>query len=217
MDIAHLCIAILPLSTHLLTLSAFNLSRHPCVVSGSRNLWSLALAISGMMIVGPMDLFLPDDAVRRYGFLVWPIMIGLYVLCWIFVQLVSRPRLVIYGISLKDLRPVLERVVMGIDGETRWVGDCAELPNARVHFCCDEFSALRNVTLESVSDRQSHFGWRRLQSELRTAFRKVDVPLNRCGIAFLVVGMLLLAIPTTLAAMISRVVAQQFADLLRLF
>ncbi len=216
MDLAHLCIAVVPLAAHLLMLAMLNLSRRPHVVSGSRNIVSLALAVSGFVIAGPMDLLLPDDAVRRFGPMIWPMLICFYILCLTLVLLISRPYLIIYGMVLSELKPILEQVVTKIDSESRWAGESANLPQLRLQFHCDDVHSLKNVTLVPIGNQQSYVGWRRLQVELNTALRSQRVSRNLYGFVFLLVGIVLLAFPLTLAKLNAPAVVEQLRDLLRL-
>ena len=59
-DPLHLSIALGPLATYLMVLGVVNLSIRPFVTTGSRDTAALGLAISGLAIAGPMELFLPE-------------------------------------------------------------------------------------------------------------------------------------------------------------
>ena len=215
-NVALLCVAGLPLAMHLLLLAGLNLSRRPHVTSGARNTASLAFAVAGFIVVGPLDMLLPYDAVHVYGRMVWPMLICFYSLCLTLYLLMSRPRLVIYNTSREELRPVLEQVVARLDSDARWAGDSVQMPQLDVQLHIDEFRPLRNVSLVSVGERQSFLGWRRLQRELSDAFKQVEVRPNKYGFVFLLVGMLLLVCPLALVVRDPQAVAQQLFDLLRL-
>src|SRR4051812_900174 len=109
MDPVPLAIAAVPMAIYLLWLGVINLRRTPRVVSGTREIAALALAVTGLLVVGPINLLLPQGAVVRLGLLVWPLLITFYALCVVLCMLVARPRLVVYNISLDQLRPVLEQ------------------------------------------------------------------------------------------------------------
>jgi len=70
-----------PVAMYLLLLGMINLSRRPLMVSGGRDAAALALAIMGMLIVGPFDLFLPEASVLHYGPKAWVMVLTFYGLC----------------------------------------------------------------------------------------------------------------------------------------
>jgi hypothetical protein len=97
MDPLHVCIALGPLAMYLLVLGAVNLSRRPVVASGGRDALALALAISGFVAAGPMELFLPEMVAAWWGGWVWALMLTGYLLVVLFIVLMMRPRIVIYN------------------------------------------------------------------------------------------------------------------------
>ena len=123
MDPFRLCLAVGPVAVYFLLLGAINLSRRPLLVSGVRDAASLALAVSGLIIIGPMALFFPYAAEARFGPHIWLMLLALYALIVVLWLLLLRPRLVIYNISADKLRPILAEVVNRLDAEARWAGD----------------------------------------------------------------------------------------------
>src|SRR5437763_15545678 len=76
MDPLHLGIALGPLATYFLVLGGINLSRRPVLASGGRDAAALALALIGLVVTGPMELFLVEEAAVLYGGWVWAIMVA---------------------------------------------------------------------------------------------------------------------------------------------
>ncbi len=74
---------------------------------------ALGLALIGLVIVGPMQLFLPEAAAAQFGTVVWPLLLGFYVLCLALCVMVMRPRLVVYNVTSEQLRPVLAEAARG--------------------------------------------------------------------------------------------------------
>ena len=181
----------------MLLLSAINLARRPLVVSGSRDAAALALAVSGLVFVGPLALFFPESLAAHFGPLgakyLWLALVGLLAVGLIMGLLVLRPRLVIYNISIDQLRPILAEVVERMDADARWAGDCLFLPALGVQLHLEGFQGMRNVSLVSAGPKQEYQGWSRLEVELSTALRGVDVPWNLRGLALLCLGAALMA------------------------
>ena len=80
MDPFHLCIALGPLGVYLLLMGIINLMPRPFLTNGARDTAALCIAISGFVVAGPMELFLPDVANVRLGPFVWFLLLGLYAL-----------------------------------------------------------------------------------------------------------------------------------------
>ena len=192
MEPFHQCLALGPVAIYLLLLGVINLVRRPLVVSGGRDAAALGLAVSGLVFVGPMALLFPEgrggpfragghqvsvaDVHRPAGDLP-----GL-------VLLTLRPRLVIYNISVDQLRPILAEVVERMDPEARWAGDCLYLPGLGVQLHIESFGWMRNVSLVSAGPKQDYQGWSRLEAELAAALRGTRCRGTSRGLTLLGVG-----------------------------
>lgn len=192
MDPFRLCLALGPVAIYVLLVGTINLFRRPFLVSGNRDAAALGLAVSGLVIVGPVELFFPVAASIRFGPFVWALLIALYALCLVLVLLVLRPRLVIYNISPDELRPILADLVTQLDPEARWAGDSLALPNLGVQLHVEGRAMMRNVSLTSVGPQQNPPGWRRLEQALDTELSRLEVPRNPRAISLIGAGVLLL-------------------------
>ena len=190
MDPFRLCLALGPVAMYLLLLGAVNLSRRSLLVSGVRDAAALALAVSGLVVVGPMELFFPFESAVKLGSYVWLLLLALYVMCVVLWLLLLRPRLVIYNISADKLRPILADVVGEFDGDARWAGDSLAIPGLGVQLYIDNFAPLQSVSLISAGGNQNHAGWRRLETALRTALAREEVARNPRGLSLIVAGLL---------------------------
>jgi hypothetical protein len=157
-------VALGPLALYLLVLGAVNLSRRPLLVSGARDNAALGIGVSGMLLVGPVELLHPQTAVNELGWYIWVLSISMYALALSLVVLLSRPRLTIYNISLEEFRPLLAEVIDSLDAEHRWAGSSLSLPKLSVQLHVDCNQLMRNVSLVAVGDQQSYAGWRQLES-----------------------------------------------------
>ena len=181
MDPLHITVALLPLALYLALLAVINLRRRSTVVSGTRDLLWLCLAISGFVIVGPMELFMPEAVAFRLPGTVWLGLLVLYALCVSLAISVSRPRLVIYNIRRDDLRSELGSLAQRLDENCRWAGDSANLPKLGVQFRIEYHESMRNAQLVA-NDYQQHLnGWKRLQRGLSEALAVKRVSRNPRG------------------------------------
>ncbi len=213
MDPFRLCLALGPVAMYLLLLGGLNLSRRPFLMSGVRDAAFLALAISGLVIVGPIELFFPFEAASRYGPPVWLLLLVLYALCVLLVLLLLRPRLVIYNISVDRLRPILAELVKRLDPEARWAGDSLALPALGVQLYVDGFPAFRSISLVSVGGNQSQPGWRRLDAALRDALTRVEVVRNLKGLNLIGTALLLIALIALAVVQNPQAVVQSLWDI----
>lgn len=213
MDTFRLILALGPAAIYFLLLGFVNLSRRALLVSGGRDAAALALAVTGMLIVGPFELFLPWPTMVHYGPYVWVLVLSFYLLCVTMGILMLRPRLVIYNISVDKLRPILADAVTRLDGDARWAGDSLVLPNLGVQLSLDNFRAMRNVSLKSVGSHQDLHGWRRLERVLASALSREEVTRDPRGLIFFFAGMLILGGLATAVAYDPQSITQSLTNL----
>lgn len=193
-----------------------NLSSRPFVTTGVRDLAALAIAVVGFMIVGPMELFLPESVASLVGAWVWIPMLLLYALLTTLVLLLMKPRIITYNISADQLRPIAKEIIARLDSEARWAGDCVVAPKLGVQLAIDAYAGVRNVTLTSVGPDQDLDGWDRLKSQLQSTLSKEKQSPNSLGIGYLMLSvMLTVAIIYTLLSG-RQEIAQAFQDMMRL-
>ncbi len=217
MDPLRLCLAFGPLVIYLVVIGMLNLSRRPLLVSGARDAATLGLALSGLVIVGPMELFLPEAAAGRYGPYVWVLLLTCYAVCLVLLLLLLRPRLVIYNMSIDRLRPILAELVERLDPGARWAGDSLALPALGVQLHLDPTSGMRNVSLVAAGSRQNYLGWRRLEEELGDALSRQEAgDRNFRALSLLTAGLLILGALIWSVARDPEAVAQALFEMLRL-
>jgi hypothetical protein len=181
-DPLHFCAAVMPLAVYLFLLGLLNLRRRAFVTTGARDSAALAIGIVGLMMIGPMKLFFPEGAASRFGLLVWVMLLVFYGLCVSLSVLLMRSRIVIYNISMEHLRPVLTNLARRLDPKSRWMGDALWLPGEKVHLHVEPIDWLRNIELTAGGNQQSYESWRKLQSELDEALKRLPVEPNLIGI-----------------------------------
>jgi hypothetical protein len=213
MDPLHLCIALGPLAVYLFLLGIINLLPRPFLTNGSRDTAALGIAISGFIVAGPMELFLPDVDSARMGSFVWVLLLGLYVLLVALLILSMRPRLIIYNMNPDQLRPVLAELVAELDPEARWSRDTLLMPKLHVQLCVETQTAMRNVQLVAMGRSQSHLGWRRLERHLAAALAGTRTSANPYGISFVGFALLLMGIVTYWMAADRHAVAQSLIEM----
>ncbi|MBL9125076.1 MAG: hypothetical protein JNG90_15670 [Planctomycetaceae bacterium] len=210
------CIAFGPLAVYLLLLGLINLARRPLVTTGGRDTAALAVGVGGLIVVGPMELFLPAEAVGNFGTFVWVLLLAFYVLSVTLVVLIQRPRLVIYNVSADVLRPILAEVTAALDPEVRWAGGSVVMPSLGVELHMEAFPPLRNLSLVASHDEQNIEGWQRLSRSLSGALQRLEVSRNPSGALLVAVSLGLVSLVYWRLASDPQGVAQAFFEMLRL-
>ena len=142
-------------------------------------------------------------------------LIVFYGLCVSLVVLLMRSRIVVYNISLEELRPILTSIAMKLDKRSRWVGDSLHLPELRVHLHVEPVEWIRNIQLTAGGSQQSYEGWHQLQTELKKSLSQIKVSPNMFGVPLVVFSGLFALAAAVWMLRDQQAVAQALADLLR--
>lgn len=189
--------------------------RRPLLTTGARDTAALGLAVSGLFVAGPMELFLPEAAANSMGAYVWILLIAFYSLLLTLMVLLMRPRLIIYNVQLDQLRPALAEVVSRLDTDARWAGDCLVMPKLGVQLHLEPVGVMRVVQLIAVGPQQADQGWRQFENELSTALKSRRGSANPHGYLFLGMGIAMLGMATFQVITNHREVVQSIHDMLR--
>jgi hypothetical protein len=193
-DPLRLAIALVPLAAYSMLLALVNARRRPFITTGGCDLAALGAALSGVILVGPIELFRPEAASADFGGYVWLFLMVLYWL-WVWLAvLVARPRLVVYNISAEEVRPVLADAARRIDPQARWAGDSLSLPTLGVSLHMECFEIMRHASLVASGGKQNLAGWQRLSAELRTQLAGLRVGRNPRALGFTLLATGLLAV-----------------------
>src|SRR5206468_7634930 len=130
--------------------------RRPFLTTGARDLFALGVALTGFLIVGPMDLFMPRRAAAYFGPYIWLLLVACYLLGLSLFAMLVRPRLVIYNLTPDQLRPLLAQMIQRLGLEHQWAGESLALPGLGVQLYLDRFPVMRHVSLVANGAQQSY-------------------------------------------------------------
>jgi len=216
MDHFRICVAFVPMSIYLIGLAVLNFRRRPVVVAGSRDMAFLGLGTIGLLVVGPIELLLPKLPDEIVGY-VWLLLLVLYCLFLTLAALLSKPRLVVYNVTLDQIRPALADAVNELDADVRWAGGSVALPKLHVEFYFDDHPSVKNVSLVATATPQSYAGWRLLERTLRAQLREhVETVPSAWGLGVLVVALCMMGRLGWIAFNHSQEIAQSFTEMMRL-
>jgi len=215
-DPLRLAIALVPLAAYFTLLALLNARRRAFITTGGCDLAALGAALSGLVLVGPIELFRPETASANYGGYVWLFLLVFYWL-WVWLAvLVARPRLVIYNASGAELRPILAETARGLDPQARWAGDSLTLPTLNVALHMECFEIMRHSSLVASGGKQNMAGWNRLSAELRTQLASLRVASNPRWLGLMLMAIMLMALSITHMANHPQQVAQAVQEMLEL-
>jgi hypothetical protein len=208
MDPFHLSLAMVPVAVYLLLIGGIQCGHRPFVTTGTRDTIALAIALLGLAIVGPLQLFapvvIPQETRTFLGPWIWLPLIALYLLTGLLIALLMRPRLIVYNMGVDNLRPLLEEVASQLDRERRWSGTSLGLPNLGVQATIEPVPSLRHVQLVSAGSEQDLNGWRRLELGLKRSLETVPADPRARWLGFALIGSGLLIGATVTLGLVQR-------------
>jgi hypothetical protein len=191
LDTLPLWAALLPLGLYLVALGCVHLRGRPVMVSGVWDGILLGVATAGLAVVGPLALVRPAAGGTLWGWLIVLLLFGLIVaLC----VLVSRPRLVVYNITVEQLRPLVAEVVSALDPAARWAGETAALPNRGLQLHIDGNGSMRSVSIVAGGERQSLEAWAEFGRRLGQGVARLRVRSSPWGAIFAALGGIVIAV-----------------------
>lgn len=196
-------IAIVPVAMYLLMIGMFRVRRRPLVTTGWRDAAALGIAIIGLVVVGPMQLFFPVYAAARFAGWVWIMLLALYVLSLLLVVLSCRPRLIVYGQGQEAFFQSLLLAASRVDPGAQWHGQVLSLPTVGLQLAYEPSGARGVQHAVSVNnfDRIDH--WMQLERELVKVC--ADTHATEQGWA----GRMLMAIGAVMITISVSMIAQQ--------
>jgi hypothetical protein len=194
MDPLRLGIALGPLAVYLLLMGGLNLSRRPFLTTGARDIAALGIAVSGLILIGPIELFLARNLAIPFAehmVLFWSLVASLYLSTLTLVILTLRPRLTLHNLTLEEAREVLASTTSGLDPSARWTANSMLLPGLGVELAIEEFVPLKSVSLAPIGGRQSYRGWKQLERAMAQSLRQREVAPNPAGLTLVLTGLLM--------------------------
>jgi hypothetical protein len=151
----------------------------------------LALAVSGLVMAGPLALVQP-----ALGATPWAtgMVLLLFTLAVAVGILATRPRLVIYNITVEQLRPILAEVTSGLDPSARWAGESVALPTRGLQVLMDGHGLAKSVSVVAVGSRTSAEAWTEFARRLRHAVSSLRVRRNVWGGMLAAIGLLIVTL-----------------------
>lgn len=201
MSLVHFTIAAVPVAVYLILIGGLRLRRRPLITTGWRDTLTLGIAASGLMAIGPMQLFFPAQAAARWHSWVWLALFALYVLGLTLVLLSSKPRLIAYGMDDSQFRHALAMAAEEVDSGSAWNGDVLSLPSSGIQLAVEATGATRVHQVVHVGLLNNLQDWLRLEKSFVQVGSGISCPRSPAGWPLVLGGVLLLV--SAIAPMLS--------------
>lgn len=185
-----LLLALLPLVAYLGILGAIRASGRVLVTTGGRDTAALAVAVAGLMAVGPLELFFPSMSAVIMGPLVWLPLGLLYSLCVALYVIVRPQRLVIYGRSCDQVFDAVVRAAQTIDATAQGHSETQHihLPALQIHLRVDGERGQDPCQVIAFEPNLAPKFWSMLLSALRDEVQRLPASTSRPALAMLLVA-----------------------------
>ncbi|MDZ4850040.1 MAG: hypothetical protein SGI77_12210 [Pirellulaceae bacterium] len=208
-------LALGPIAVYSIVLGMLHARKHPKVVSGSRDLACLGLAMIGLYIVGPAQLFFPQAAFNVFGVSVWIVLVILYLFSLLFAILNTNPRLVVFGMDVDALTEHADRSLLQLDPGTRWLGLSFIAPNLGIQGIVESAGHGRISHITATKREQNVGGWIAFERALSTNLKSVEFASDTTDHRWFALGFALLGLIGYALFSHPTSIAQGLRDVLR--
>jgi len=194
MNAFSIILAVGPLAIYCIVLGFLHLRRRPKVVSGGRDLACLGLAMIGLFLIGPAQLFFPQAAFNLFGSSVWIALVLLYLFILVFSILNARPSLVVFGLDSDSLSSQVDHVLLQLDPGTKWLNHTFIAPALGIQGIVESAGVGRVSHAIATKREQNLIGWLILGRALSANLKALEVERSSSGYRWLVLGLALLSL-----------------------
>ncbi len=215
MNTFSIVLAIGPIAIYCLVLGMLHLRRRPKVVSGSRDLACLGLAMIGLFLIGPAELFFPQAAFNLFGVSVWIALIILYLFILLFAILNAKPCLIVFGLDVELLTLRVDQVLQQLDPATQWLGHSFIAPKLGIQGLIEPAGHGAVSHVIATKREQNGMGWLALERALSSDLRSVNVEPSLSGPRWILLGFAMLSLIGYALISQSPAIAQGIREMLR--
>lgn len=193
MEPVHFAIAATPVAVYLILVGALRLRNRPLITTGWRDTLTLGIAASGLVAIGPMQLFFPTLAAARWHGWVWLALFMLYLLTLVMVLLSCKPRMISYGLDQIQFRETLLAAAQQIDPTSAWNNDVLSIPSSGIQLASEPSGATRVHQVVHIGLLYNLQDWLKLERAFVALGSQATCPRSAAGWPFVIFGLLLLA------------------------
>ncbi|MCL2304250.1 MAG: hypothetical protein FWC43_06205 [Planctomycetaceae bacterium] len=184
-------IALVPLAIYFALIGIIPFYRRPIVRSGGSDLFWLWLGVSGLVMVGPVKLLFPINALILWDKFAFALLGALYILVGVLVAGIRQPQIIVYNIRKEDFQSFLDELME--KNEVQVVGNCVQISKIDVQFSYEMQPFWQCLVLQATSRNQSLGGWLQMERVLHEKFAACKTPLTVKALILPLVSVLLAA------------------------
>ncbi len=166
-DFLRVSIALLPLGLYFIVIGGLRTARRPVMLNGSVDFLLLGIGVSGLIIIGPIELFFPRAAYSVLGIWTWVLLMVLYMFVLFLVALSLPPKLIVYGVGSGELIVLLREMLAAEEWEAEWMGSVVCIETLGIRGSVERANSTDTVSQISIVGKdQNLIGWHRLERSL---------------------------------------------------
>ena len=194
LDLLRFAFALLPLAAYCNILGLLRMRSVPTVLSGAMDFLLLGLAMVGLIAIGPIELFFPRAAYSLLGEWVWLVLLALYFFVVMLIALNGSPKLIVYGLSVDELKKSLCDALAESNMQSEWLGNIVELSELGVRASIEKAGRYSVSQIQSAGREQSLVGWFNLEQVLVKTLSKHRVRQHRHAVIWLLTSFVLFGV-----------------------
>lgn len=194
MPAVHFAIAAIPIAIYFILIGVLRLRTRPLITSGWRDTLTLGIAASGLVALGPMQLFFPAQAAAQWHSWVWVALFALYALGLMMLLFSCKPRLVAYGMDDQQFTASLLAAACEVDDQAHWNGEVLCLPSATIQLALEPSGTARVHQVVLIGFLRNLPDWIKLEHAFARHGSQTTCPRSNAGWPFTLAGMCLLTI-----------------------
>jgi len=186
-DPFSICLATAPLIFYLLFVGGMRILGRPLVITFGQEIAMLGFAVSGLVAVGPAQLFFPIAAGTLFQNKVWLMLGAFYFLGVTLTALTVRPSISVVGRTSSETFPALARAAAKLEpsAEIDLTNEEVYLPQSKIRLRIDSIPRIDHSSVVAFEPRVSPEFWRRLVAALRVEASATSAETGGRGIGML--------------------------------
>lgn len=192
-DLLRIATALTPIALYAIVLGLMRTRSTPTVLSGAMDIMLLGFALSGMIFVGPIELFFPRGAYSILGVWTWVLLIVLFLFTLLLIAMSVPPKMIVYGLGREELARELNELFEENEIQAQWAGSVVILPELGIQACCETAGFGNSIAhLVATGRKQDPISWYNLERQLVMRLEKTTNQGKRTAFSWLFAGVAIL-------------------------
>ncbi len=170
LDYLRLALGLIPLGLYLMVMGLLALRGRPTILTTGQESLLIGFALSGFVLIGPIELFFPTGAYAALGSWVWLLLVALYCLVVLLIALQRAPGWTIVGMDAEEFRAFFEVVLQKGSVDCKWMGNQLQIDKWDVRAIAEPSRGFPKTTCLSPCGRvRNVLGWYQIEKLVATS------------------------------------------------